>query len=133
MNALRQQQVRRDLTRPPDPLAVCRLLRRVSRNLERLIFPSPQHIELLEYILNQEKKKMSKRLHIVPRGNGWGVRRENAERDSAHTNTQREAAERAAEIARREGGEVIIHRPDGKIRDSDSYGNDPFPPEDKKH
>ena len=28
----------------------------------------------------------------------------------------------------RERGEVVIHRPDGRIRDSNSYGNDPFPP-----
>ena len=33
------------------------------------------------------------------------------------------------------GGEVRIHRRDGKIRDSDTVapGNDPFPPRDKKH
>jgi hypothetical protein len=27
----------------------------------------------------------------------------------------------------------VIHRPDGRIRDSDSYGNDPHPPLDQKH
>jgi hypothetical protein len=27
---------------------------------------------------------------------------------------------------------VVIHRPDGRIRDSDSYGNDPIPPRDRK-
>jgi hypothetical protein len=27
----------------------------------------------------------------------------------------------------------VIHRPDGTIRDKDSYGNDPNPPKDKKH
>ncbi len=76
---------------------------------------------------------MSKRLHVVPRGDGWAVRREGADRDSVHAPTQSEAAERAAEIARREGGEVVIHRPDGTIRDSDSYGRDPNPPKDTKH
>ncbi|MEJ1471299.1 MAG: DUF2188 domain-containing protein [Candidatus Sedimenticola sp. (ex Thyasira tokunagai)] len=29
--------------------------------------------------------------------------------------------------------EVVIHRKNGRIRDSDSYGNDPFPQRDKKH
>ncbi len=29
--------------------------------------------------------------------------------------------------------EVVIHRPNGQIRDSDSYGNDPNPPKDRKH
>jgi hypothetical protein len=27
----------------------------------------------------------------------------------------------------------VIHRRDGKVRDSDSYGNDPNPPKDKRH
>jgi hypothetical protein len=42
--------------------------------------------------------------------------------------TQAQATEAARNTAIREGGEVIIHRPDGRIRDSNSYGNDPFPP-----
>jgi hypothetical protein len=46
---------------------------------------------------------------------------------STHT-TQAEAARAARGTAVRERGEVIIHRPDGRIRDADSYGNDPFPP-----
>ena len=73
------------------------------------------------------------RVHVVPREDGWGVRREHGERDSARTGTQADAIERAREITRREGGEVVIHRPDGTIRDSDSYGNDPNPPKDTKH
>jgi len=28
---------------------------------------------------------------------------------------------------------VVIHGRDGKIRDKDSYGNDPVPPKDKKN
>jgi len=49
------------------------------------------------------------------------------------TETQQEAIERAREQARREKVEVVIHRKDGTIRDSDSYGNDPNPPKDKKN
>lgn len=29
--------------------------------------------------------------------------------------------------------EVVIHSRDGKIRDKDSYGNDPIPPRDRKY
>jgi hypothetical protein len=29
--------------------------------------------------------------------------------------------------------ELVIHKKDGTIADSDSYGNDPNPPKDKKH
>jgi hypothetical protein len=34
--------------------------------------------------------------------------------------------------ALRERVEVVIHGRNGKIRDSDSYGNDPFPPRDRR-
>ena len=43
-------------------------------------------------------------------------------------NTQAGATQAARGTAVRERGEVIIHRPDGRIRDANSYGNDPFPP-----
>jgi uncharacterized protein YdaT len=74
-----------------------------------------------------------KNIHVVKRAEGWGLRRDNGKRDSAHRDTQGEAIERAVEIAKRDGVDVIIHRPDGAIRDRDSYGNDPHPPKDKKH
>ena len=74
-----------------------------------------------------------KNTHVVPREDGWAVRREGNERDTARTDTQREAIEIAREIERRNGGEVVIHRENGQIRDRDSYGNDQNPPKDKKH
>lgn len=71
---------------------------------------------------------MSKRIHVVPHEDGWGARREGASRVGSVHDTQAEAAAAARTTAMREHGEVIIHRPDGRIRDSGSYGNDPFPP-----
>ncbi len=71
-------------------------------------------------------------VHVVRRDDGWAVRRENADRDSSHHPTQEKAIERAREIARRDGLEVVIHGRDGKIRDSDSFGRDPNPPKDRK-
>jgi hypothetical protein len=72
--------------------------------------------------------------HVVPTGDGkWGVRGEGNERLTRVTNTQREAIDAARDIARNQGSEVVIHRPDGRIRDRDSYGNDPNPPKDRKH
>ncbi|MGI6099142.1 MAG: DUF2188 domain-containing protein [Lentisphaerae bacterium] len=70
----------------------------------------------------------SKNHHVVPHGNGWAVRRAGASRVSSTHNTQDEAAREARRTASREGGETFIHRPDGRIRDRNSYGNDPFPP-----
>lgn len=71
---------------------------------------------------------MSKRIHVVPHGSGWGTRREGTSRVSSTHSTQAKATAAARSTALRERGEAIIHRPDGRIRDSNSYGNDPFPP-----
>ena len=73
-------------------------------------------------------------VHVTTHKNGgWQTKREGANRAGSRHGTQREAIERAREQAIREKAEVVIHRPDGRIRDSDSYGNDPNPPKDRKH
>ena len=74
-----------------------------------------------------------KDIHVVPHNGGWATRKEGAQRVGHTADTQKEALEQAREQAKREKVEVVIHRPDGRIRDSDSYGNDPNPPKDKEH
>ena len=74
-----------------------------------------------------------KNLHVVPSDDAWQVKREKADRASSVHPTQQDAINQARQIAQRDGVEVVIHRPDGKIRDKDSYGNDPCPPKDRKH
>jgi hypothetical protein len=67
---------------------------------------------------------------------GWQVRAPGAERASARTDTQSEAAQRAEQIVQNlGGGEVTIQGRDGRIRNSNTVppGNDPFPPRDTKH
>jgi uncharacterized protein YdaT len=79
---------------------------------------------------------MSKKrdIHVVPhKEGGWATKKEGAERVGHRERTQADAIEKAREQAKREHVEVVIHRPDGKIRDSDSYGPDPHPPKDQKH
>jgi hypothetical protein len=71
-------------------------------------------------------------IHVVPRGNNWATKKEGAQRSGVVTVTQKVAIERAREQAIRERVDVVIHRKDGTIRDSDSYGNDPYPPKDRK-
>lgn len=75
------------------------------------------------------------RIHVVPDVRGWKAEWEGAERASATGASQAEMENRAKKIARNAGGgEVVIHRPDGTIRDSDSIGGrDPNPPRDQKH
>jgi len=67
---------------------------------------------------------MGKNQHVVPHDGKWGVRGEGNERVTSTHDTQAEAIERAREIAINQESEVVIHRPDGRIRDKDSYGNE---------
>ena len=71
---------------------------------------------------------MGKNQHVVPHKGDWAVRGEGNRRVTRITGTQREAIEIAREIARNQESELFIHRQDGRIRDRDSYGNDPYPP-----
>lgn len=64
---------------------------------------------------------------------GWAVRGAGNTRDTSHHPTQDAAIDRARDIARNERSEVVIHRPDGRIRDKDSYGPGPDPPKDRRH
>lgn len=74
-----------------------------------------------------------KNVHVVPRADGWAVRRERAERDSSHHDTKADALASGRDTARRDEVELVIHRKDGTIEDKDSYGRDPYPPKDTKH
>ncbi len=78
---------------------------------------------------------MSKKrdIHVVPHQEGWATKKEGTGRVGSVADTQKEAIERARTQAQREKVEVVIHKKDGSIRDSDSYGRDPNPPRDKKH
>ncbi len=78
---------------------------------------------------------MSKKsdIHVVPHKNGWATHREGASRAGSVHKTQADAIECGQSRAEREHVELVIHRKDGRIRDSDSYGPDPYPPKDKKH
>lgn len=71
---------------------------------------------------------MGKNQHVVPHGGAWGVRGAGNSRVTSTHKTQAEAQTAAREIAINQRSEVVIHRPDGRIRDKDSYGNDDHPP-----
>jgi len=76
---------------------------------------------------------MGKKQHVVPKGGQWAVKSEGSGRATSIHPTQSDAIDAAREIARNQKAEVVIHRPDGRIRDKDSYGPDPCPPKDKKY
>ena len=69
-----------------------------------------------------------KYVHVVPRGNGWAVEKSGGQRASKVTETQREAISAGKKIAEREKSELVIHGENGRIREKNSYGNDPNPP-----
>ncbi len=69
-----------------------------------------------------------KDVHVVPQGDGWAVKREGAGRASSLHETQADAADEGRRLARQDQVEFNLHGRDGKIREKDSYGNDPHPP-----
>lgn len=73
-----------------------------------------------------------KNIHIVPNGNQWEVKPEGLPPVSKHR-TQGAAEEAGRRLAKQAESELITHRPNGQIRNKDSFGNDPNPPRDRKH
>ena len=71
--------------------------------------------------------------YVVKHGDKWAVRGENKSRVSKTFNTQKDAISYGRDRAKSNSSELRIQGRNGKFRDSDSYGNDPSPPKDKKH
>lgn len=72
---------------------------------------------------------MGKNQHVTPHPDGgWQVKGQGNSRATRRTTTQKEAIDRARSISQNQGSELVIHRPNGQIRDKDSHGRDPFPP-----
>jgi hypothetical protein len=70
---------------------------------------------------------MSNNVHVIPSGGGWDVKVEGTGKAS-HFHTQNEAIKAGRILARGNHSEHILHGRDGRIRQRDSYGRDPFPP-----
>ena len=75
----------------------------------------------------------NKNQHVVPHNGNWAVKGEGNSKATSIQPTQQQAIKDAVKIAKHQKSEVVIHGRDGKIRDKDSYGNDPCPPKDRKH
>jgi hypothetical protein len=67
----------------------------------------------------------SKNIHVVPHNGSWAVRSQGNQRVTVTAPTQEAARVIARDLAIQRAGEVYVHRPDGRIRDRSSYGNDP--------
>ena len=66
--------------------------------------------------------------HVVPHEDGWAVRGAGSRRASSVHPTQEAAIGAGRAIARNQGSELYIHGRDGRIRERDSHGHDPYPP-----
>ncbi len=73
-----------------------------------------------------------KDIHVVPHKDGWAVQKEGGQRASSVHDRKSDAQEQARDQGRRDKVEVVIHGQDGRIQNSNSYGNDPNPPKDRK-
>jgi hypothetical protein len=69
---------------------------------------------------------MLKTVHVVPKDGHWAVKREGV-KGSRTFSTQREAIERARDMAKRESsGQLVVYGRNGQIRERDTYGMPPI-------
>ena len=85
-------------------------------------------ISLLKKIIKDVLKSLgfstSKRTfnqHVVPHDEGWAIKGAGNEKYTAIFDNQKDAIDRARDIAQNYGSTLIIHRKDGSIRDTMNY------------
>lgn len=72
----------------------------------------------------------AKSIHTVPTNTGWANKQggkilsTDRLKEAAQSNGRKQAIQQKTEH--------VIHNKNGKISNANSYGNDPFPPKDKK-
>ena len=75
-------------------------------------------------VINMTKRNQ----HVVPREDGWAVQSAGAKRATELFDRKTDAVDRARDIARNQGTELLVHGRNGQIQSKDSHGNDKFPP-----
>lgn len=68
---------------------------------------------------------MAKSIHVTPKGDKWQVKTGGSPKGIKEFETQKAGIEYAKPKAQHEKAELVIHRPNGQIREKNSYGNDP--------
>ena len=65
---------------------------------------------------------MSKRYHVVPDSDGrWALKRAGRSTSDETFHRKADAVDAARKVARKSGGELVIHGRDGRIREADTY------------
>lgn len=62
------------------------------------------------------------KLHVVPHNEHWAIKREGNERVTSTHDTQQQAIDAARELAKNQDA-IVIHRQDGKIRETITYSD----------
>lgn len=87
------------------------------------------HFVALSATKNNRRFIMGKNQHVTHRPDGnWQVKGAGNSKATFITSTQRDAIKIATNIARNQKSELIVHGLNGRIREKNSYGNDPYPP-----
>ncbi len=68
---------------------------------------------------------MNKNVHVAPSNGGWTVAVDGNARARRFL-TRREATQMGRRLARANRADYVLHAHDGRIRQRDSYGRDPF-------
>lgn len=71
---------------------------------------------------------MGRSVHVEPSSEGWAVRE--GERRLASFRSKSEALDASRTLAQEHGGEQVVHDPAGRVVERNTYGRDPFPPQD---
>jgi hypothetical protein len=72
---------------------------------------------------------MKNQVLVVKHPAGWATKRPGAERASFVEKIQADAIAHGRRMAKADGAELTIQGRNGKFRESNSYGSDPFPPQ----
>ncbi|MFK5977771.1 MAG: DUF2188 domain-containing protein [Rhizobiaceae bacterium] len=70
----------------------------------------------------------NKNQHVVPHSRGWAVKGAGNQKATSVHSTQKAAISEARGIARNQSSEMLIHGQNGRIRERNTYGHDPYPP-----
>lgn len=91
-----------------------------------------EHQRLSSHRLPEVVMAKKPSVHTTPNPRGAGWVNEVAGEVVSHHRTQDNASEKGRDFAQQLHTEHVIHRPNGVIRDKNSYGNDPLPPRDQR-
>jgi hypothetical protein len=72
--------------------------------------------------LKTSRFSMAKNVRVVSSGSGWAVKTEGTQRPLSNHRPQQAASEAGRKVAQQNQSELFIHRPNGQIRDKDSFG-----------